>query len=95
MVADTLLRVHTNALLLVKLPTTVDFAAMAEAQATDPQIGSLQSSSTATLVVEAISLAISPSMGMQRPIVPMAWCRIVFDSLHGLSHPGIRAMLLN
>ena len=34
-VADTLSRVHTNALLLGK-PPTLDFAAMAEAQATDP-----------------------------------------------------------
>ena len=31
------------------------------------------------------------STGTQRPIVPLPWRRAVFDSLHGLSHPGIRA----
>ena len=88
-VADAVLRVHTNTLLLGK-PLTVDFAAMAEAQsATDPQIRSLRSSSTTTLVVEAISLANShnplycdTSMGMHRPVVSLTWCRIVLDSLH-------------
>ena len=48
--------------------------------------------------MEAISLAnfrnplyCGTSMGMQRPVVPLAWRRIVLDSLHGLSHPGIWA----
>jgi len=48
--------------------------------------------------VEVVSLANSTlplycdtSTGTQRPIVPLAWCRIVFDSLHGLFHPGIHA----
>ena len=31
------------------------------------------------------------STGPPRPLVPYAWRRPVFDSLHGLSHPGIRA----
>ena len=96
-VADALSRIETNALLSAQ-PPTVDFAAMAKTQATDPQIRALQSSPSSTLVVEAVPLANSStplhcdtSTGTQRPLVPLAWRRTVFDSLHGLSHPGIRA----
>ena len=96
-VADALSRIETNALLSGQ-PPTVDFAAMAQTQATDPQIRALQSSPSSTLVVDAIPLANSTtplycdtSTGTQRPLVPLAWRRTVFDSLHGLSHPGIRA----
>ena len=96
-VADALSRIETNALLTGK-PPTVDYAAMAKSQATDPQIRSLQSSPSSTLVVEAIPLPnctnqlyCDTSTGVQRPLVPLAWRRTVFDSLHGLSHPGIRA----
>ena len=96
-VADALSRIETNALLTGQ-PPNVDFAAIAKTQATDPQIRSLQSSPTSTLTVEAVPLANSTdplycdtSTGTQRPLVPLPWQRIVFDSLHGLSHPGIRA----
>ena len=96
-VADALSRIETNALLSGP-PPNVDFAAMAKTQATDPQIRSLQSSPTSTLVVEAVPLANSTdllycdtSTSTQRPLVPLPWCRTVFNSLHGLSHPGIRA----
>ena len=96
-VADALSRIEANALLSGQ-PPTVDFAAMAKTQAINPQIRALQSSPSTTLVVEAIPLANSStplycdtSTGTQRPLVPLAWRRTVFDSLHGLSHPGIRA----
>ena len=96
-VADALSRIETNALLTGQ-PPTVDFAAMAKTQSTDPQIRTLQSSPSSTLVVEAVPLPNSTdrlycdtSTGVQRPLVPLPWRRTVFDSLHGLSHPGIRA----
>ena len=96
-VADALSRIETNALLSGQ-PPNVDFAAMAKTQATDPQIRSLQSSPSSTLVVEAVPLANSTdplycdtSTSTQRPLVPLPWRRTVFNSLHGLSHPGIRA----
>ena len=64
----------------------------------DPQVRALQSSPTTTLVVEAAPVANSTdvlycdtSTGVQRPLVPLQWRHTVFDSLHGLSHPGIRA----
>ena len=97
-VADALSRVETNALLTGQ-PPTVDFAAIAATQATDPLIRSFQSSQTSALVVEAVPLENSPhhplycdtSTGTQRPIVPLPWRRTIFNSLHNLSHPGIRA----
>ena len=71
---------------------------MATAQMNDSQIRSIQSSPNSTLVVEAIPLPDSSdplycdvSTATQRPLVPLSWRRTVFDSLHGLSHPGIRA----
>ena len=58
----------------------------------------LQSSPSSLLVVKAIPLVDSSdtllcdiSTGSQCPLVPFQWRRTVFDSLHGLSHPGIRA----
>ena len=54
-VADALSRIETNALLSGQ-PPTVDLAAMAKTQATDPQIRALQSSLSLTLVMEAILL---------------------------------------
>ena len=96
-VADALSRIETNALLTGQ-PPKVDFAAIAVSQSTDPLIRSLQSSPTSTLVVEAVPLADSTaplycdtSTGTQRPLVPLPWRRTVFNSIHGLSHPGIRA----
>lgn len=74
---------------------------MAKDQAADPQIRALQSSPASTLIVEAIPLANSTnpllcdtSTGTQRPLVPLRWRQTVFDSLHSLSHPGIRATRL-
>ena len=96
-VADALSRIEMNALLSGQ-PPQVDFAAIAATQSTDPTVHSFQSSPTTTLVIEAVPLDNSPhplycdtSTGNQRPIVPLPWRRTVFDSLHGLSHPGIRA----
>ena len=89
-VANALSCIETNALLSGQLPV-VDFAAMAKAQATDPQI---QSSPSSPLVVKAIPLANSSdplcdiSTGYQHHLVPFQWTRTVFDSL---SYPGIQA----
>ena len=93
-VADALSRIETNVLLSGQ-PPVVDFTAMATA---DPQIRALQSSPSFPLVVKAIPLAKSSdtllcdiSAGAQRPLVPRQWRCTAFESLHGLSHPGIRA----
>ena len=37
-----------------------------------------------------LTLLCDVSTGRQRPVVPQAWRRRVFDAVHGLSHPAIR-----
>ena len=67
------------------------------AQVNDPDVARLRA--TSSLRLEQVPLALSDgvcilcdvSTGTQRPYVPKAFCRAIFDSLHSLSHPGIRA----
>ena len=94
-VADALSRAETNALLTGQ-PLVVDFVDMAKAQTTDTQIRALQSSPNTSLKVEATPLNTSDgtilcdtSSCAYRLLVPLLWRCIVFDSLHGLSHPGV------
>lgn len=77
--------------------TTVDFSALAAAQAQDAEIAKLRLDA-GTLKVREVILPSSTvpilcdmSNGSPRPLVPSDFRRAVFDSLHGLSHPGIRA----
>ena len=52
-----------------------------------------------SLLQTLLSFACSPtdtilcdtSTGTQCPLIPLDWRRVIFDSMHGLSHPGIRA----
>ena len=37
------------------------------------------------------TLLCDTSTGHPRPLVPAAWRRQVFDAIHGLSHPGVKA----
>ena len=70
---------------------------MAAAQAEEPNLHQLQERST--LKLQQVPLAMSDgatllcdvSTGVQRPVVPHRFRRPVFDALHSLSHPGIRA----
>ena len=96
-VADALSRIEIDAL-VTGVPPEIDLAAMAEAQKEDPEIQAIHSSQPSSLKVEAIPVLMSTdtilcdtSTGPPCLLVPRAWRRPVFDSLHGLSHPGIRA----
>jgi len=96
-VADALSRIETNALLSGH-PPAINFQAMAQAQRDDPQTHTLQSSPSTALQIEALLLESDQgtklcdmSTGTPCPLVPLNWRRAVFDSLHNLSHPGIRA----
>ena len=78
-VADALLGIVTNVLLSGQ-PPTVDFAAIAKSQTTDPHIRLLQSSPTSTLAVEAVPLfnTMDPLYcdtftGTQCPMVLLPW----------------------
>ena len=70
---------------------------MASAQDSDPDITHLWSSQT-SLTLEPVPLPLSESTilcdtstGVARPVVPLEFRHAVFNLLHSLSHPGIRA----
>ena len=94
-VADALSRLEANVQLDQTLPT-IDFKALAKAQPNDADMEKLQSSSTLQLARVPMpmcsdTLLCDTSTGTPRPFVPESFRRTVFDSLHCLSHPGIRA----
>ncbi|CAH8648714.1 unnamed protein product [Schistosoma haematobium] len=93
-VADALSRIQTNA---VTLPV-LDLPAMAAAQANDPSCTKAPRSTSlqyqeVPLATTSGTILCDTSTGLPRPIVPSAYRRLVFDALHGLSHPGIAATL--
>ena len=93
-VADTLSRlgaIHCNNC------SSISFEDISAAQRDDPELTQLQSSST-SLKFQSISLPTSNNLivcdvttGVPRPFIPKQFRRKIFDSLHSLSHPGIRA----
>ena len=93
-VADALSDVETNAL-HTDPANAIDFKAITEAQHNDPD---LQSSSTHSLKLKVMPIPTSDSTivcdtstGVPRPYVPERFRQAVFQSLHSLSHPSIRA----
>ena len=74
----------------------VDYHAMALAQDSDDDITHLRNDPATSLRLENVrlnsttSLLCDTSTGVQRPVVPELFRRRVFDTVHGLSHPGIR-----
>ena len=96
-VADALSRVHVSAIHTGDTVPVVDFRAMAAAQAADPSIRKVHSDSSLELqqvplaLSDGVSLLCDVSTGVQRPVVPESFRRPVFDTLHSMSHPGIRA----
>ena len=96
-VADTLSRLPINAIHTTESGPVVDFRVMAAAQEEDP--GVLKSLADSSLELQQVPLALSDgltllcdvSTGVQRPVVPENFRRLIFDTLHSLSHPGIRA----
>ncbi|CAH8534467.1 unnamed protein product [Dicrocoelium dendriticum] len=92
-VADALSRAEINTLLE---HSPIDLQELATTQHQDKQF--LQQLRETNLQVKPIQLPDSSdvlmcdvSTGKPRPVVPPTYRRIIFDSLHGLSHPGIRA----
>ncbi|GBN01400.1 Transposon Ty3-I Gag-Pol polyprotein, partial [Araneus ventricosus] len=91
-VADTLSRISD-----VHLPK-VDFSAMANAQASDEELQALLSKNELSLLLKPLSTDPTSSKlycdirnDIVRPFVPASFRKTVFQSLHNLSHPGIRA----
>ena len=96
-VADALSRFPISAVHLSDSLPAMDFQAMAVAQAEDTDIQSLCDDSSLKLqrvpltLSDGVTLLCDVSTGVQRPVVPTDFRRPVFDVLHSLSHPGIRA----
>ena len=97
-VADALSRVQASAIHSAVSPPAVDFSAMSAAQSEDSELQRLQADSSLQLQFEQRPLPLSDttlvcdvSTGVPRPYVPEAFRQAVFNSLHSLSHPGIRA----
>ena len=91
-VADALSKATINA-----LHEGIDYAAMAASQRVDPGIQAYRTTITG-LKLEDVSfgpngatLLCDTSDGQPRPVVPAGWRRKVFDLVHGLSHPSVRA----
>ena len=94
-VADALSRVEVNGVLVPH----IDFEAMATAQQdqalmgipTEQLSGLSLNLSHVTLPNSSVTLLCDISTGVARPLVPVSHRRFVFQSLHSLAHPGIRA----
>ncbi|CAI5693156.1 unnamed protein product [Oreochromis niloticus] len=75
----------------------IDFDAMAADQRADPDVLALRSEQTGLVLEDrpvwngGPSLLCDVSTGRPRPVVPLSWRRRVFDSVHALSHLGVRA----
>lgn len=93
-VADALSR---NVINSITAEISIDYAAMATAQAEDPEISAYRTAVTNLQLEDvpfgpsALTLLCDISTGNARPVVPSSWRRRVFEAMHGLSHPSIRA----
>jgi hypothetical protein len=91
-VADALSRLNANSL-HTESTSVVDFLELALAQVDDPHLPRLQEDSSLRLegvpfLLTRTSIICDVSTGIQRPYVPCRFHRVIFDSLHSLSHPG-------
>ena len=87
-VADALSRIAAAAL------PTIDYNCLASDQATSEEITAYRTAITG-LNLEDVTLGqntllCDTSTGHPRPVVPKEWTRQVFDTIHGLSHTGVR-----
>ena len=75
----------------------VNFAAMSRTQQTDDSIITLlRTDHSLKIVRESVPGCDQPllgdiSLGVFRPLVPVGYQKKMFDMLHALSHPGVRA----
>ena len=94
-VADALSRAEINA--VITTPPVIDFAELAAAQKDDPEMQQFQTLDS-SLSLKALPIPTSEgtilcdmSTGQPRPYVPSRFRRSIFNSLHSLSHPGVKA----
>jgi RNase H-like domain found in reverse transcriptase/Integrase zinc binding domain len=76
------------------IATIPDLAAFAAAQRTCPEVGLMRQSPSLDIVcrlVRTVYLFGDVSTPLFRPLVPLPFCRGIFDRLHNARHPGVRA----
>ncbi|BHF71885.1 hypothetical protein SprV_0401494600 [Sparganum proliferum] len=92
-VADALSRIQVNSV----TSHAIDFTLMADAQRTDDDLSHYRHTDSSLILrdvplpTQAGTITCDISTGHDRPFVPATMRRQVFDTLHGLSHPGVRA----
>jgi len=72
----------------------VDYSALAAAQQSCPGVAALRAGSSLTIVtrdVEGQPLLGDISTGTFRPLLPLQYKQVIFDCIHGIAHPGMRA----
>jgi hypothetical protein len=72
----------------------LDFAALAAAQLSNPDVASMRASTALSIVSKPMvehQLLKDISTGEFRPLLPLQFCAAAFHSLHNIAHPGIRA----
>ena len=91
-VADALSRATINS-----VNDGIDYEAMAASQKSDADTQAYRTAITALRFADvpfgsgSTTLLCDVSTGIPRPVVPASWRKTVFDVVHNLSHPGIRA----
>ena len=74
----------------------LDYQAMSLAQRDDPDVQAYRTAITSLRLDDVpfangtFTLLCDVSTGSPRPVVPETWRRLVFDTVHSLSHPGAR-----
>jgi len=72
----------------------VDYSTIAAAQLSCPGVATLRAGSSLTIVtrdMEGQPLLGDISTGTFRPLVPVQYKQVIFDCIHGIAHPGMRA----
>ena len=72
----------------------IDFIKMADEQLLDADLNRIRTDPNSGLALRKINigskdLLVDVSNGPARPFVPFSWRKKVFDTIHGLGHPGI------
>jgi cleavage and polyadenylation specificity factor subunit 1 len=77
------------------LPLPLSYIDMATAQQTDPSILALQKSPSLNItsipIAKSLSLLGDVSTNIFRPLVPSSFQKAIFEHMHSLGHPGIKA----
>jgi cleavage and polyadenylation specificity factor subunit 1 len=77
------------------LPLPLSYIDMATAQQTDPSILALQKSTSLNItsipIAKSLCLLGDVSTNIFRPLVPSSFQKAIFEHMHSLGHPGIKA----